>query len=83
MNREDFLDTLRKQYAEEIDEAYLECEHESGKVDQEALKACLDKLMKSAKAEGLPPKEFFDLVQSTLPESCRGVLDEQKSKSAA
>src|SRR4051794_36121104 len=30
MDRESFLETLKTQYAEEIHEAYLECEHEGG-----------------------------------------------------
>jgi hypothetical protein len=75
MDRESFLDTLRQKYAENIHEAYLECEHEDGRsVDYPRLNGLLQKLAKTAKVEGLPPKEFEDLVRSTLPE-VNGKLD--------
>jgi hypothetical protein len=68
MDRESFLDTIRSQYAEEINEAYLECEHENGRqIDVKKLNELLTKLMKTAKVDGLPPREFEDLVKSTLP----------------
>ena len=67
MNKEGFLDTIRKQYAEDIHEAYLECEHEHGEVDFSRLSDRLSALMRNAKVDGLPPKEFEDLVRSTLP----------------
>lgn len=68
MDREAFLEVLRKQYADEIYEAYLECEHEDGKINFVELNNALRKLMNSAKSEGLLAKDFEDLVKSTLPE---------------
>ncbi len=68
MDREAFLETIKKQYAEDIHEAYIECEHENGEhIDFKNLDTKLTKLKKSAKVEGLPGQEFDDLVQSTLP----------------
>lgn len=67
MNREDFIEGVRKQYADEVHEAYLECGSETGAVDVAKLFARLTKLMKSAGAEGLPAAQFADLVNSTLP----------------
>ena len=70
MDREDFLFALREQYAEEIQEAYLQCEHEEGKViDYSALKGLLMKMMKTARVDGLPSEDFSDLVRSTLPDA--------------
>lgn len=83
MNREDFLDTIRKQYADEIHEAYIECAHEAGNTDWSVLNGKLSKLMRSAKAEGLPNKDFVDLVQSTLPAEARGFLTFDSVKKAA
>jgi hypothetical protein len=68
MDRESFLDGIKQQYAERIHEAYIECEHEEV-VDFTRLGTALKKLMTQAKAEGLPAKDFEDLVRSTLPES--------------
>lgn len=67
MDKEGFLDTIRKQYAEDIHEAYLECAHDQGAVDYPALSERLAKLMRNAHVDGLPQKEFEDLVRSTLP----------------
>jgi hypothetical protein len=71
MNRDDFLDTLRQQYAEDIREAYLECEHGADRpIDVKRLNGLLRKLQKDAKVDGLPGGEFDDLVRSTLPQIC-------------
>jgi hypothetical protein len=74
MDREGFLETIRRQYAEDIQEAYLESEHEGGEVDYGALRDRLGKLMRNAKVDGLPHKDFQDLVLSTLPQ-VEGKLD--------
>jgi hypothetical protein len=69
MDREGFLETIRKQYAEDIQEAYLECEHDDGRsIDMVRLNLSMAKLMQSAQVDGLPPHEFEDLVRSTLPD---------------
>ena len=67
MDRESFLETVRKQFADEIHETYLECEH-GKKVDLKRLNTMLKKLMGAARAQGLPETEFWDLVKSTLPD---------------
>ena len=67
MDKEGFLDTIRRQYAEDIHEAYIECSHEHGDVDLPALSSRLSTLMRNAKVDGLPQKEFEDLVRSTVP----------------
>ncbi len=72
MDKEGFLDIVRKQYAEDIHEAYIECAHEQGDVDFPALSERLTKLMKNARVDGLPQKEFEDLVHSTLPDGAAG-----------
>ncbi len=73
MDKESFLETLKTQYTEEIREVYLECEHNEA-VDIAKLEAQLKKLMKGARAEGLPSQEFEDLVKSNLPENIFGKL---------
>lgn len=83
MDRDSFIEALREQYAEEIYEAYLECEHDNGKVvDYRQLNQALNKMMRTAKVDGLPEVEFKDLVSSELPQ----VMDKielVKSKNAA
>lgn len=74
MNRENFLDTVGKQYADEIHEAYLQCE--SGEVvDYKKLNVLLKKLMTHAKVDGLSTQEFVDIVKSTLSEEASQGLD--------
>jgi hypothetical protein len=69
MDRESFLETVKKQYADEIQEAYVECEHEDGRaVDYAQLNQMLRRLQGSARAEGLLEKDFQDLVRTALPE---------------
>ncbi len=69
MDREGFLETIRKQYAEDIQEAYLECEHDDGReIDFVRLNLRMARLMQNAQVDGLPPHEFEDLVRSTLPD---------------
>ncbi|MGZ3698143.1 MAG: hypothetical protein ACXWPM_07425 [Bdellovibrionota bacterium] len=58
---------MRTQYAEKIHEAWIECEHGQGEVDFGKLTSVLKRLSQNAKLEGLPLKEFDDLVRSTLP----------------
>ena len=71
MNREDFLDTVTRQYSEEIHAVYVECESDSGRnVDYEKLNIRLRKLMTNAKVDGLSPKEYIELVKHTIPQAC-------------
>lgn len=68
MDRESFIEVLRKQYSEEITEAYHECEHGAGRpIDYPKLNKLLAKLMRNAKVEGLSAKDFEELVVTTLP----------------
>jgi hypothetical protein len=82
MNNESFLETLRTQYADEIHEAYVECEHD-GAVDFGKLNGLLKKLFKNAKVEGFPAKEFEDLVRATLPEAWEKVEFMKQAPKAA
>ena len=69
MNRESFLETIRQQYADEIREAYIECEHDEGRTfDIPELNKRLKKLMSAAKVSGLAPAEFEEMVRSILPD---------------
>ncbi len=72
MNREGFLEAVKKQYAEEIQSAYFACEHEDElnhkSLNKVELEKKLFKIMKSAAAEGLNSKDFEELVFSTIPE---------------
>lgn len=67
MNREDHIDNLKKQYADGIFEAYLECEHESGSVDIPELRQRLEKMGRAAVVEGIQPNEFHELIFGVLP----------------
>ncbi|MCC7442884.1 MAG: hypothetical protein IT285_14720 [Bdellovibrionales bacterium] len=70
MNRDHFIEGLREQYAEELQEAYRECLSNGGKiVDFTALKGRVERLEKNAKVEGLTESDFSDLVNTTLPEA--------------
>ena len=73
MDKESFVETLRVKYAEEIREAYLECQH-NGKVDHTAFGPKLLTIMKQAKAEGLPETDFIDLMKSAVPENLQSPL---------
>lgn len=69
MSREDFLEVLREQFAEEIHEAYIECEHDGGAIiDMPALNKKLVRMVKAAKVQGFPESDFRELVRSTLPD---------------
>ncbi len=66
------MESMRQQYAEKIQAAYVECEHEhEGKkrVDWLQLNQRLTKLMKNAKVEGLATRDFMDLVKAELPDA--------------
>lgn len=70
MDREGFLEAIRKQYADDIHEAFIECQvDEAGKrrVDLFKLNACLKKLWVNSQVEGLPEKDFLDLVRTAIP----------------
>jgi len=69
MDKETFSETIRQHYADEIHEAFLECEHDDGRsVDLVKLNQSLARLMANAKAEGLSPRDFEELVKSCLPQ---------------
>jgi hypothetical protein len=68
MNREGFLETMRRQYVEDIHEAYQASLHEGGgRVDYVQLSGLLSKMMRRASMDGLKQPEFEELVYSTLP----------------
>lgn len=83
MDRDSFLDTLRGQYADEIQAAFAECEHDNGHdIDYEHLNEMLNALRKAAVHEGLSPGDFEDLVDSTLPQA-KGHVTWNELKKAA
>jgi hypothetical protein len=66
MNRESFLEAVKKHYSEEVHSAFVQCEH--GKdIDYSRLTHLISKLRDAAKCEGLPHTDFEDLVKSALP----------------
>jgi hypothetical protein len=67
MNRESFLEAVKEQYADEIHEAYLECEH-GEKLDLPKLESMLARLMAAASHEGISASDFKELVRTTLPD---------------
>lgn len=83
MSREEFLEVLARQYAEQIQEAYLECEHSQGQIDITELKEKIITLQKNSRAQGLSSKQFVDILQSTLPEDIRLVLGFDDSAESA
>lgn len=80
MNRESFLETVRKQYSERISSAYMLCEH-GGSIDVEEFGAQLKPLKKMAYREGISPGEFDELVFSFFPD-VRGKVDLELSTTA-
>ncbi len=86
MNRESFLETVRQQYADEIREAYIECEHEdhgSQEVDFVELNKRLNNLRTSAKLDGLSVAEFEELARATLPDSVAEKVEFAPARKAA
>ncbi len=73
MNRESFLETVRKQYGERINASYMLSEH-GGRVDLHEWGAQLRPLKKMAAREGLSHSEFDELVYSFFPD-VRGKVD--------
>jgi len=70
MNREGFIETIRRQYIEDIHEAYQGVLHAGGHVvDYEQLTGVLTKLMRTAARDGITAQEFEEMVFSTLPDT--------------
>jgi hypothetical protein len=67
MDRESFLEAVRKQFADDIHEVYLECGKREG-VDLPRLNGMLRKLMSGARAQGIAERDFIDLVRTTIPD---------------
>lgn len=83
MDQEGFLETVKKQYGDEIQALYMRCERsESGEVDYSKLRDGLGKLMKNAKIEGLSRPLFEDLVESCLSEDVWKKLNLSGQKAA-
>ena len=66
MDRDSFLEGVKRQFTSEITALYLKYEH-NGQVDHAALNNELKSLEKQARVEGVSAKEFSDLVRSCLP----------------
>jgi hypothetical protein len=67
MDRESFLEAVRKQFVDDIHEVYLECEKHEG-IDLPRLNRMLKKLMSGARAQGIAERDFIDLVRTTIPD---------------
>ena len=68
MDREGFLETMRRQYIEDIHEAYQASLHEGGgRVDYVHLSGVLSQVMRRASKDGFKPMDFEELVYATLP----------------
>lgn len=83
MDREDFLETVRRQFAEQINEAYLESEHDDGNIDYESLKSMLARIGKAASFQGLQEKDYVELVHSVLPHATVEILYPEEFKKVA
>ena len=68
MDKEGFLDAIRKQYTDEIRAAYLQSEHGKS-IDYVQLHHALTRLMKTAKIQGLGTRDFMDLAKGELGET--------------
>jgi len=69
MNREGFQETIRRQYIEDIHEAYQASIHDGGHVvDYEHLTGALTRLMRTAVKDGLSENDFEEMVFTTLPQ---------------
>lgn len=74
MTKETFMETLKTRYGEEIQGAYAEWAHKT-RVDFSVLNEQLRILMEASHLEGLPEKEFEDLLKITLPEAIMGKVE--------
>lgn len=80
MNREDFIHTLRDQYADEIHAAYIHCEHSgTQKVDFKELSRLLENMVRLAKTDGLSEADFWELVRCTIPEASDYLYPQKKA----
>ena len=69
------METLRRQYADDIREAYVQCEDsQTGTVDYPKLKGKVSKLERQAKVDGLKPADFQELIVSAVPSEVAGEL---------
>lgn len=67
MDREGFLVSLKKQYAEDILCTYHECRKEDEAHDIPLLKEKLETLLHHARRDGLRTHDFIALVECILP----------------
>ena len=81
MDRETFLEQVKQQYMERITAIYVQAEH-TGSVDFGQLTTALQKLKKSAAAEGIKAADFDEMVYSAIPEM-EGKFDLPPVKKAA
>ena len=82
MDREGFLESLRQQYSDEIEAAYRQSEH-GLTVDLVKFNHDLLVLRHSAVVEGLPERDFDELIQAVLPHIVEKVDFLKNQKNAA
>lgn len=68
MTKEQFIETLKAQYKEEIEEILLESEHSYRlTIDYELLNQKMEELIRSALTDGLEEKIVWDLIHARIP----------------
>lgn len=68
MNREDFLDTLVRQFTEEVREAYVECEHTRTAFDTADFEKRVHKIWKAAELDGVSKVQFRAILMDVVPD---------------
>lgn len=74
MNRDDIVETLKREFSEEIREALLESEQNRGKiVDYDKLNKKIEQAWRAAKLAGLTADDFADVIENVIPEHLESV----------
>jgi hypothetical protein len=69
MNRDTFLETIRRRYLADLRDAYFECEQaETKQLDQEKFQKLLSKLVKHAQMAGMPQSEIEGALSVVVPQ---------------
>jgi hypothetical protein len=69
MDRESFLEAVRKHFANDIQEIYRDCENHSDRgFDLARMNRLFRSLWKGARAQGIGEKDFLELIRTTIPD---------------
>lgn len=84
MTKEQFIETLKAQYREEIEEMLVESENVYRlRIDYELLEQKVEVLIRSARVDGLDEKIVWDLLHARIPSYVNYINYKATGKKAA